>query len=432
MNEKNIIVNEQNEIKITERPLADKMRPVTLEDYVGQEHLLSLGKPLYNLLSSGVVPSCCLYGPPGVGKTTLARLMAQVTGREFLEINAVSATVSTLRDLVSRAVTIKEQSGKTAIAFIDEIYHFNTKQQNVLLPYVERGDLILVGTTTENPYFEINKTLLSRMIVYTLKPLNEENILAILKRALSDEKRGLGKLGVKAEKDVLEEIAIACGGDARQALTRLETAVVSVAVGGASCLTTEILESATGGNSKRYDKKSDDHYEVISALIKSLRGSDPDAALYWMARMIEAGDDLHFITRRLCIFAAEDVGLADPFALVFAQNVAAAVDRVGYPEASIILGEAVVYLAAAPKSNTAYKAIARARASVNNEPLMEVPLHLRNNNAEIKNYKYPHDFPGHWVAQSYTPEVRRFYFPEEAGTESKISARLKQLWKRFK
>ena len=415
----------------TERPLADKMRPSVLDEYAGQEHLLGEGKPLRNLLTSGVVPSCCLYGPPGVGKTTLARLMARVTGREFLEINAVSATVATLRELLARAADVKERTGKTAIAFIDEIYHFNTKQQNVLLPYVEKGDLILVGTTTENPYFEINKTLLSRMIVYTLKPLNEENILKVLERALTDEEKGLGKLHVTTEDGVLEQIATASGGDARQALTRLETAVVAVAMGGGSHLTMEALASAVGGNSKRYDKKSDDHYEVISALIKSLRGSDPDAALYWMARMIEAGDDLHFITRRLCIFAAEDVGLADPFALVLAQNVAAAVDRVGYPEASIILGEAVVYLASAPKSNSAYKAIAAAISSVNNEPLMEVPLHLRNNNDEIKNYKYPHDYPGHWVAQSYTPEVRRFYFPEEAGTESKIAARLRGLWKRY-
>ena len=415
----------------TERPLADKMRPSALDEYAGQEHLLGEGKPLRNLLTSGVVPSCCLYGPPGVGKTTLARLMARVTGREFLEINAVSATVATLRELLARAADVKERTGKTAIAFIDEIYHFNTKQQNVLLPYVEKGDLILVGTTTENPYFEINKTLLSRMIVYTLKPLNEENILKVLERALTDEEKGLGKLRVTTDDGVLEQIATASGGDARQALTRLETAVVAVAVGGGSHLTMEALASAVGGNSKRYDKKSDDHYEVISALIKSLRGSDPDAALYWMARMIEAGDDLHFITRRLCIFAAEDIGLAAPFALVLAQNVAAAVDRVGYPEASIILGEAVVYLASAPKSNSAYKAIAAAIKSVNNEPLMEVPLHLRNNNAEIKNYKYPHDYPGHWVAQSYTPEVRRFYFPEEAGTESKIAARLRGLWKRY-
>ena len=415
----------------TERPLAGKMRPSVLDEYAGQEHLLGEGKPLRNLLTKGVVPSCCLYGPPGVGKTTLARLMARVTGREFLEINAVSATVATLRELLARAADVKERTGKTAIAFIDEIYHFNTKQQNVLLPYVEKGDLILVGTTTENPYFEINKTLLSRMIVYTLKPLNEENILKVLERALNDEEKGLGKLRVTTDDGVLEQIATASGGDARQALTRLETAVVAVAMGGGSHLTMEALASAVGGNSKRYDKKSDDHYEVISALIKSLRGSDPDAALYWMARMIEAGDDLHFITRRLCIFAAEDVGLADPFALVLAQNVAAAVDRVGYPEASIILGEAVVYLASAPKSNSAYKAIAAAISSVNNEPLMEVPLHLRNNNDEIKNYKYPHDYPGHWVAQSYTPEVRRFYFPEEAGTESKIAARLRGLWKRY-
>ena len=404
------------------------MRPDTLDDYAGQEHILGPGKPLRIMLEGGKVPSCILYGPPGVGKTTLVRIMSKTTGRELLEINAVSAKVETLRTLVDKAKTSKRMSGRSAIAFVDEIYHFNTKQQNVLLPSVETGDIILVGTTTENPWFEINKTLLSRMVVYTLKPLDEEDIVSLLEKALSDKVRGLGMLEVAADKSVIGKLASLAGGDARQALTRLEAAASSVALGGGREVTLKIIAESTGMATQRYDRVSDDHYAVISALIKSLRGSDPDAALYWLARMLAAGDDLRFICRRLCIFASEDVGLADPMALVVAQNAAAAVDRVGLPEADIILGQAVVYLASAPKSNSSYLGIRAAMKAVEEGDLMEVPYHLRNDG---EGYQYPHDSPGHWVPQAYLPEQRRFYYPGKLGAEARIKERLKLFWKRF-
>ena len=404
------------------------MRPDTLDDYAGQEHILGPGKPLRIMLEGGKVPSCILYGPPGVGKTTLVRIMSKTTGRELLEINAVSAKVETLRTLVDKAKTSKRISGRSAIAFVDEIYHFNTKQQNVLLPSVETGDIILVGTTTENPWFEINKTLLSRMVVYTLKPLDEEDIVSLLEKALSDKVRGLGMLEVAADKSVIGKLASLAGGDARQALTRLEAAASSVALGGGREVTLKIIAESTGMATQRYDRVSDDHYAVISALIKSLRGSDPDAALYWLARMLAAGDDLRFICRRLCIFASEDVGLADPMALVVAQNAAAAVDRVGLPEADIILGQAVVYLASAPKSNSSYLGIRAAMKAVEEGDLMEVPYHLRNDG---EGYQYPHDSPGHWVPQAYLPEQRRFYYPGKLGAEARIKERLKLFWKRF-
>ena len=404
------------------------MRPDTLDDYAGQEHILGPGKPLRIMLEGGKVPSCILYGPPGVGKTTLVRIMSKTTGRELLEINAVSAKVETLRTLVDKAKTSKRMSGRSAIAFVDEIYHFNTKQQNVLLPSVETGDIILVGTTTENPWFEINKTLLSRMVVYMLKPLDEEDIVSLLEKALSDKARGLGMLEVAADKSVIGKLASLAGGDARQALTRLEAAASSVALGGGREVTLKIIAESTGMATQRYDRVSDDHYAVISALIKSLRGSDPDAALYWLARMLAAGDDLRFICRRLCIFASEDVGLADPMALVVAQNAAAAVDRVGLPEADIILGQAVVYLASAPKSNSSYLGIRAAMKAVEEGDLMEVPYHLRNDG---EGYQYPHDSPGHWVPQAYLPEQRRFYYPGKLGAEARIKERLKLFWKRF-
>ena len=411
-----------------EVPLAERMRPRTLDEYAGQGHILAPGRALRSMLDGGKAPSCILYGPPGVGKTTLVRLIARVTGRTLLEINAVSAKVETLRDLLERARGEKKLSGRSAIAFVDEIYHFNSKQQNVLLPAFETGDLILIGTTTENPWFEINKTLLSRMVVYTLEPLKNEDICGLLRRALDATERGLGRFGVRAETETIERIAAHAGGDARQALTRLEASVTAAAMGGGSLLTDEIVAESTGAATQRYDRNSNDHYAVISALIKSMRGSDPDAALYWLARMLEGGDDVRFITRRLCIFAAEDVGLADPMALVVTQNAAAAVDRVGMPEANLILGEAVIYLASAPKSNSAYLAIKAAQQNVREGKIMEVPSHLRNDG---EGYVYPHDSPNHWVPQAYMPEVRRFYFPGKLGAEARIEERLKRLWKRF-
>lgn len=412
-----------------ETPLAERMRPRTLDEYVGQEHILGPGKPLRAMIESGRVPSCILYGDPGIGKTTIVRLMASVTARKLMEINAVSAKVSQLRELLDEAARFKsENGGRNALAFVDEIYHFNTNQQNVMLPAVERGDLILVGTTSENPWFEINKTLLSRLIVYTLNPLENRHIVTLLERALGDAERGLGKLALRPEEGVLEHIAELTGGDARQALTRLETTATSVAVGGGSVLRVNDVDMATGRATLRYDKSSKDHYSVISALIKSIRGSDPDAALYWVARMLTSGDDVRFICRRLCISAAEDIGLADPMALLVAESGAAACDRVGLPEAKIIIGEIVIYLASAPKSNSAYMAIGAAERTVLSGDIMEVPSHLRNDG---EGYVYPHDDPRHWVPQAYLPRQERFYFPGKLGAEVRMAERLKRFWKRF-
>ncbi|WP_286846062.1 MULTISPECIES: replication-associated recombination protein A [Aminobacterium] len=411
-----------------ERPLADRMRPVTLDDFIGQEHLLGPGMPLRQLLEKGNVPSCILYGPPGVGKTTLVRLMATVTGRSLLEINAVSAKVSELRDLVEEAGNLKALGGFAAIAFVDEIYHFNKSQQNTLLPSVEKGDIILVGTTTENPWFEINKTLLSRLIVFQLNPLTEESLVHILSRSFSDKEKGLGMLNLTATEEVFHVLARLAGGDARQALTRLEILATSAAAAGSQKLTLDHIERLVPSASIRFDAKADDHYAIISALIKSMRGSDPDAAVYWLSRLLEGGEDLRFICRRLLIFAAEDVGLADPQALQVAAAASYASDMTGMPEARIILSEAVLYLASAPKSNSAYMAVDNAMQSIRKGNLQEVPEHLKPGG---KGYIYPHSDPRHWVPQKYVLKPQRFYFPGTLGKERSILERLKRFWRRF-
>lgn len=420
---------EETTLRTWEVPLPERMRPKCLDDFVGQAHLVGPDAPLRRVLSTGTVPSCVLYGPPGVGKTTLVRLMAAETGRKLLEINAVTAKVAELRDLVLEARQAKSRDkGKTALAFVDEIYHFNRQQQNVLLPAVEKGELILVGTTTENPFFEINKTLLSRMVVYEMKPLGQEELESLVRRALADGEKGLGKLEMQATDGAVSMIAARSGGDARQALIRLDTAASSVAAGGGSLLDEAAVERALGAAIQRYDRAGDDHYAVISALIKSMRGSDPDAAVYWLARLLAGGEDVRFIARRILIFASEDVGLADPQAMMVAAAAAFACDFVGLPEAQLILSEAVLYMATAPKSNSATSAIGSALGALEAGDLQEVPENLKPRG---EGYLYPHDDPRHWVPQKYLNEPRRFYRPGSIGYETQLTERMKGFWKRF-
>jgi putative ATPase len=420
---------EETALRTWEVPLPERMRPKTLDEFAGQAHLVGLDAPLRKVLSSGTVPSCILYGPPGVGKTTLVRLMASVTGRRLLEINAVTAKVAELRDLVLEARQAKSRDkGKTALAFVDEIYHFNRQQQNVLLPAVEKGELILVGTTTENPFFEINKTLLSRMVVYEMKPLGQEDLERLVRRALADAERGLGKLELQATDGAVSMIAAKSGGDARQALIRLDTAATSVAAGGGSLLDEEAVERTLGAAIQRYDRAGDDHYAVISALIKSMRGSDPDAAVYWLARLLAGGEDVRFIARRILIFASEDVGLADPQAMAVAAAAAYSCDFVGLPEAQLVLSEAVLYMATAPKSNSTTSAIGSALEALQAGDLQEVPENLKPRG---EGYLYPHDDPRHWVPQKYLNEPRRFYRPGTIGYETQLTERMKGFWKRF-
>ncbi len=420
---------EETTLKTWEVPLPERMRPKSLDDFVGQAHLVGPDAPLRRVLSTGTVPSCVLYGPPGVGKTTLVRLMAAETGRRLLEINAVTAKVAELRDLVLEARQAKSRDkGKTALAFVDEIYHFNRQQQNVLLPAVEKGELILVGTTTENPFFEINKTLLSRMVVYEMKPLGQADLEALVRRALADGERGLGKLELQATDGAVAMIAAKSGGDARQALIRLDTAASSVAAGGGSLLDEAAVERTLGVAIQRYDRAGDDHYAVISALIKSMRGSDPDAAVYWLARLLAGGEDVRFIARRILIFASEDVGLADPQAMMVAAAAAYSCDFVGLPEAQLVLSEAVLYMATAPKSNSATSAIGSALEALGAGDLQEVPENLKPRG---EGYLYPHDDPRHWVPQKYLNEPRRFYRPGSIGYETQLAERMRGFWKRF-
>jgi putative ATPase len=416
-------------------PLAERMRPRTLEEFEGQEHLLGSGGPLGPVLASGAkLPSCIFWGPPGSGKTTLARLLAERAGLRFAAISAVLSGVKDLREEIARAEEERRRGRRTAL-FVDEIHRFNKAQQDALLPHVERGTVVLLGATTENPSFEVIPALRSRARIFTLRALDESLLARIVTRALEDPERGLGKRGVTVAPDALELIARLAQGDARRALGLLESAADRA--GGR--IERDHVAAAFESRLPDYDKGGEAHYDVISAFIKSLRGSDPDAAVYWLARMLEGGEEPRFIARRLMIFASEDVGNADPLGLVVATAAAEAFDRVGLPEGKLILSQATTYLACAPKSNASLLAISRASEIARERGALPVPLPLRNAPTELlrqlgygKGYQYPHDFPGHFVREQYLPdEIRdsRFYEPSDQGAERDVSKRQQQRWK---
>ena len=399
------------------KPLAVRMRPQKLSELAGQEHLLSPDSFLRRMIQADTLPSLVLYGPSGTGKTTLAELIATTTGAVFERLNAVTAGTADLRKELAAAQERRQLYGKATILFVDEFHRFNKAQQDVLLPYVEDGRITLIGATTENPYFEINGPFLSRMRVLRLKPLTPQQLEALLKRALEDKERGLGKRHLQAEASLWSGITGLGGGDARTALNLLEQCAAMVE--DEATLNLAVLEKVADEKLQRFDKNGDAHYDTVSAFIKSMRGSDPDAAVHYLARLLAAGEDLQFIARRIVICAAEDVGNADPQALVLAMAAAEAARFVGLPEARIPLAQAVVYIATAPKSNASYLAIDAALGDVRHQECGSVPLHLRDAHyrgaahfGHGAEYRYSHDFPGHWVEQEYLPEPlqgRRYY-----------------------
>lgn len=394
------------------KPLAFRMSPKTLEDYVGQEHILGKDKILYRTIKADRLSSIILWGPPGCGKTSLARVISNTTKYKFTKINAVTAGIGDIKNAIEEAKnTFLNPTGK-CILFIDEIHRFNKLQQDALLPYVENGTVILIGATTENPYFEVNKALISRSMVFKLNPLTVENVYEILKKSLVSEE-GLGSYKINIKDETLRKIAETSNGDVRTALNGLEVAVLSTQLdkNGIINITDEIAKECVQTRKAIFDKNGDSHYDNISAFIKSMRGSDPDAAVFYLARALNAGEDPVFIARRITIAAAEDVGMANPNALVVATAAMQAVNMVGMPEARIILSEAAVYVATSKKSNASYMAINKAMEDVETKDTGTIPMHIRNAPAEGMakegygvGYKYPHDYPGHWVEQQYLPD----------------------------
>ena len=393
-------------------PLAYRMRPKTLEEYEGQEHVIGPGKLLYRTIKADRLSSIILFGPPGCGKTSLAKVISETTKYKFYKINAVTAGVSDIKRIVEETQNFMMNPAGKSILFIDEIHRFNKLQQDALLPFVENGTIILIGATTENPYFEVNKALISRSMVIKLEPLTEKNIYNILKRALIS-KEGLGEYSVKIEDSTLRKIADIANGDVRTALNGLEIAVLTTNMesDGYIHITDEVIKNSIQNRKAIFDKNGDTHYDNISAFIKSMRGSDPDAVLFYLARALNGGEDPVFLARRIVICASEDVGLADPQALVIATSAMQAVHMVGMPEARIILAEAAVYVANCKKSNATYLGINKALEDVKNQDTGEIPMHIRNAPIEKmrelgynEGYKYPHDYPGHWVEQQYLPD----------------------------
>lgn len=410
------------------KPLADRMRPRRLNDFAGQEKAVGTGSPLRRMIERDALQPLLFYGPPGTGKTTLAHIIANMTRSRFIALNAVSSGVPELRKLIGEAREALYSGMGRTIVFIDEIHRFNKAQQDVLLPYVENGTVILIGATTENPFFEVNAPLLSRMKIIRLERLDKNAVKKILQKALTDKENGYGRQGLAITDEALEMLADFCGGDARVALNLLEQAEFMLP-DGAKTIDGTVLESVMGDAFKRYDKKGDRHYDTVSAFIKSMRGSDADAALHYLAEMLESGEDVRFIARRIVICAAEDVGNADPMALVIANAAAQAAHFIGLPEAQLPLAQAVCYIANAPKSNACCTAIFSAREEAR-AVHSTVPKHLRDAHypgaqalGHGTGYKYPHDYPGGWVQQQYMPDElmgHKYYFPKDIGAEKAL------------
>lgn len=427
-----------------ESPLASRMRPTTLEEVVGQEHIIGRDKLLYRAIRADKLSSIIFYGPPGTGKTTLAKVIANTTSAVFTQLNATSAGKKDMEEVVAQAKNNRGMYGKKTILFIDEIHRFNKGQQDYLLPFVEDGTVILIGATTENPYFEVNGALLSRSIIFELKPLSRENIRTLLRRAVTDREKGMGSYGALLDEDAEEFLADVANGDARAALTAVELGVLTTepdASDGKIHITLAVAQECIQKRVLNYDKNGDNHYDTISAFIKSMRGSDPDAAVYYLARMLYAGEDVKFIARRMMICASEDVGNADPQAIQVATAAALAVERVGMPEAQIILSQAVSYIASAPKSNAACVAIDRAMDTVARTKTPPVPAHLQDAHYKSseklgrgQGYKYAHAYPHHYAAQQYLPDALKnevFYEPSDNGYEQTIRTYLDHVkkWK---
>lgn len=422
-----------------ESPLASRMRPTTLDEVVGQQHIIGKDKLLYRAIMADKISSIIFYGPPGTGKTTLAKVIAHTTSAEFTSINATAAGKKDMEQVVENAKNMRGMYGKKTILFIDEIHRFNKGQQDYLLPFVEDGTIILVGATTENPYFEVNGALLSRSIIFELKPLSQDDIKKLLLRALQDQEKGLGSYGATIDDDALDFLSDMANGDARSALTAIELGVLTTepSADGKIHITLSVASECIQRRVVKYDKSGDNHYDTISAFIKSMRGSDPDAAIYYLARMLYAGEDVKFIARRIMICASEDVGNADPQALQVAVAAAQAVERIGMPESQIILAQAVNYVACAPKSNASYLSIGAAMQMVANEQTPPIPTHLQDSHYKSAGklghglgYQYAHDFKNHYVQQQYLPDAlvgTQFYEPTEMGYEKKIREHLERI-----